>query len=306
MTIPSKPRVNFVIVGNTVTITYLGKSHTILPEHMNYMAILKAIHTKKPEGIPKLLDIKAIVVKKSAGLLEIREGHVCLGDKPLPLALAKKVDILMKGKQSWAPLKSFWERLKKNPDETVQKQLYGFLEHNGHPITQDGCFLAYKRVKACSDGTFLDLYTGETKYEIGKSTTMDRKLVNSNPKETCSAGLHAAAYRYASETYSNAEHPLIELKIDPMNVCAVPIDYNAEKMRCCEVFVIGVSNGPRTVEFVNIEQKTKREIKQVQQGTLKPLPLAMVANLPKRDAKGRFIKSKIKIVRKHTKKPNKK
>jgi hypothetical protein len=300
MTIP-KPRVNFVIVGNTVTITYLGKSHTILPEHPNYMAVLKAIHTKKPEGIPKLLDLKQMLVEKSDGLLKIQKGILCLDGKPLPHALAKKVDTLMKGKQSWAPLKSFWKRLEKNPDNTVQKQLYGFLEHNGHPITSDGCFLAYKRVRSCLDGTFVDLYTGKVKYEIGKVTEMDRKNVNPNPNETCSAGLHAASYHYASQSYGNESNPLIELKIDPMHVCAVPTDYNAQKMRCCEVFIIGVSNGPRTVEFVNVEQKTKREKKQVQQGTLKPLSLAMVAALPKRDAKGRFIRSKIKVVRKSTK-----
>ena len=304
MTTPSKPRINYVIVGNAVTITYLGKSHSILPDHPKYMDILKAIHTKKPEGIPKLLDIKQMIIDKSDGLLNIENGMVHLDGKALPNALAKKVDDLMRMKRSWTPLKLFWALLSKNPDAAVKEQLYGFLEHNGHPITSDGYFLAYKKVKRCDDGTFIDLHSGTVKYEIGKPTTMDRSKVDPNPNETCSRGLHAAAFRYANESYGSENDPIVELKISPENVCAVPKDYNAEKMRCCEVFTIGLCNGPRSAEFVNVESKTIKEVKQVQKGTLAP---RKVSQLPKRDAAGRFIKSKIKIVRKKpAKKSNKK
>lgn len=309
MTTPSKLQVRYVIVGNTVTITCQGKSHSILPDHPKYMEILKAIHTKKIDIIPKLLDIKQMIVDKSDGLLNVKEGMICLDGAPLPLALGKKVDALIKSRRSWTPLKLFWQLLSKNPDPKVKEQLYGFLEHNGHPITSDGYFLAYKKVKKCDDGTFLDLHSGTVKYEIGKPTQMKRADVNPNPKETCSRGLHAAAYRYASESFGSGSDPMIELKINPENVCAVPEDYNAEKMRCCEVFTVGLCNGPRKAEFVEVEQKTKRDSAKVQKGTLKPLSSDRIAALPKRDAKGRFIKAKLKISRKKvskSKKSNKK
>jgi len=262
------------------------------------MEILKAIHTKKMDGIPKLLDIKQMIVDQSDGLLNVKDGLIHLDGKPLPNALAKKIDVLIKSKHSWAPLKLFWQLLSKNPDAEVKEQLFGFLEHNGHPLTSDGCFLAYKKVKKCDDGTFLDLHSGTVKYEIGKPTTMPRKDVNPNPRETCSRGLHAAAYHYASVSYCSGINPMIELKISPEHVCAVPIDYDSEKMRCCEVFTIGLCNGPRKAEFVNVVQKTKKDSAKAQKGTLKPLSADKIATMPKRDAKGRFIKTQLRISRK--------
>jgi len=52
-----------------------------------------------------------------------------------------------------------------------------------------------------------------------------------------------AAFSYAHDQYSNGN--LIEVKVNPMNVVAVPEDHNNEKMRVCEYEVLAKIGEPR-------------------------------------------------------------
>ena len=65
---------------------------------------------------------------------------------PIPEFLAKKLlEYIAKGLNVEA-LVNFWKNTLLNPDKGVRQQLFSFLEHNGHPITDKGYFLAYKAV----------------------------------------------------------------------------------------------------------------------------------------------------------------
>ena len=46
------------------------------------------------------------------------------------------------------PLVKLFENLMKNISYQTRTQLYDFLEHKNLPITEDGCFLAYKAVNS--------------------------------------------------------------------------------------------------------------------------------------------------------------
>jgi hypothetical protein len=191
---------------------------------------------------------------------------------PIPNFLAKRLLKWMEEKLPLDGLVSFWKHLLLNPDKAVRKQLYSFLEHNGHPITDKGYFLAYK---ACQVKKRYDKKTGEEvvqfsydedtgeqdkKYnqsltfapyhsgphgmviKVGEPITMPREECDNDPNATCSRGLHVGSMDYVHD-FGYGSGVILEVLVSPRNVIAVPADYENTKMRCCEYFPIAVNNG---------------------------------------------------------------
>jgi hypothetical protein len=123
--------------------------------------------------------------------------------------------------------------------------LFEFLEKNKHPITEDGKFIAYKKVaNANSDGKYLDIYSHTFDNSPGQVISMDRNQVDEDPSQTCSSGLHVANWDYAANHYGSATDTMMEVEVDPADVVAVPTDYNQAKMRTCRYTVRGVVVNP--------------------------------------------------------------
>ena len=191
---------------------------------------------------------------------------------PIPEFLAKKLLEYIDKNLEVDPLVKFWKQLLLNPDSGVRTQLYSFLEHNGHPITSEGYFLAYK---ACAVKCKYDKETGEKimqfqysedtgeleeKYsqaliftsfhsgphgsviKVGNPVTMPREECDSDPDRTCSEGLHVGSMEYVND-FGYGDGVILEVLVSPRNVVAVPSDYNNTKMRTCEYFPIAISNG---------------------------------------------------------------
>ncbi|MDA9072830.1 hypothetical protein N9K75_03055 [bacterium] len=83
--------------------------------------------------------------------------------------------------------------------------------------------------------------TGTFDNNVGSIVTMNRRDCNEDPNQTCSAGLHVAAYEYA-HTFGSGE--LVLCEVDPRDVVAVPKDYNQKKMRTCSYKVVGLADKP--------------------------------------------------------------
>ncbi len=192
---------------------------------------------------------------------------------PLPEFMASKILQYIEDDISLDALVNFWKHLLLNPDKRVRQQLFGFLENNGHPITDKGYFLAYKSVKVKKK---YDKKTGkeilEVEYdedtgkqiktvynqtmkfqpfhsgshgmviEVGVPVNMPREECDSNPEITCSKGLHVGSMAYV-HSFGASDSVILEVLVSPRNVVAVPTDYNNTKMRCCEYYPISISNG---------------------------------------------------------------
>lgn len=184
-----------------------------------------------------LIDPTIAIVKHSSGLFGVKCGQVYMDGEALPDALSVRILDFVNTKIPFMPLLKFWENCKLNPDPRAKTDLYKFLEHNGHPITSDGCFIAYRAVR----NDFLDKYTGTIDNSVGAVVKMNRADVDCDPNTTCSRGLHAAAYDYARNSYGTNGDVLVEVKINPKDVCAIPTDYNNQKMRVCEYTVLAVN-----------------------------------------------------------------
>jgi len=83
--------------------------------------------------------------------------------------------------------------------------------------------------------TFTDWHTRKSTIMLGDAVSMPREECDNDPSRTCSSGLHVGAPGYVAGFggRSNSNYILACL-VSPMNVVAVPDDYDFEKMRTCE------------------------------------------------------------------------
>ncbi len=223
---------NSIITNQSVVVIFDTNMIPIPRENPMYKQVVAAIKANKKDEIPGLVDMATKIRKYSGGKFYVVDGTVMIDGVSLPDALSKRLIAFADNGLPMESLLAFWDNLKQNPSERSREQLYSFLEHNGIPLTDDGCFVAYKRV----DENYMDTYTHTIRNKPGDVVKMDRSKVNDDPNQTCSYGLHVAAYKYAHDFYPNGI--LMEVKVNPRDVVSVPVDYNNEKMRVCEYTVI--------------------------------------------------------------------
>jgi hypothetical protein len=128
---------------------------------------------------------------KNSGMATMRGNALYLkGTKePLPTTLAAKIRALLKAKENIEPLILFWSKLMKNPTPSAREELYDFMKHNDIQLTPLGDLVLEKGVHRLETGQLVDVHTKKIDHSLGQYVRMDRKLVNSDRKSTCSAGL---------------------------------------------------------------------------------------------------------------------
>jgi hypothetical protein len=145
------------------------------------------------------------------------------------------LDIMREGLDTTGLVK-FLENVMENPSYTAVQELYLFLEANQIPITEDGHFLAWKKIR----GNWKDIHSNSVDYSIGATPTMKRNEVDPDRDRTCSNGLHCAGWNYLPHFGSGSESTdrIVIVKVNPADVIAVPNDYNNAKMRVCQMEVL--------------------------------------------------------------------
>ncbi|MFW6130589.1 MAG: hypothetical protein ACOC56_05330, partial [Atribacterota bacterium] len=268
------------IIANGI---YEGKRRHVSISKNTQSIYEKAINAYKEgnnEEILRIGDIATNIEIHSNGLFFVKNGQVYTQNlqTPAPKILSDRIIKFSKENIPVEPLVKFWENLENNVSEEVQKQLYNFLEHNNIPLTKDGCFIAYKSVSVGNDGNLWDSYTynketgkGTYRNNVGDVVSMPREEVNDDPYQTCSQGLHVAAFDYAVNHYGTwtsrvgKDQKLVHVKIDPKNVVSVPNDYNGQKMRVCEYKVVDTSEDRKPIEdqiYEDTDDDLKNEILQ--------------------------------------------
>ena len=196
--------------------------------------LLGVIRSGEYTRILPMIDKPAQIKEYTKGKFLVQDGVVVIDNESLPNALSDKLLELIDAKEETRPLERFWHNLKENPSTDSREDLFDFLRVNKIPITPTGCFIAYRRVKK----DYMDFYTGKMDNSPGNILKMPRKDVDANRKNTCSRGLHVAAYSYASKNYHSGSGLLLEVEINPKDVVAVPPDYKQQKMRVCRFRVL--------------------------------------------------------------------
>lgn len=194
------------------------------------------------ELLEKYLDIKSKIEKFSLNLFTVDtiKGQMFLkGDEtPMPELMVEKLLELEQEGVDFMPLIRFWKKLKQNPSDASINQLYGFMVHNGIGLTEAGDIVVEKGVDA-KGGKLVDKRTGTMDNSIGEVVEMSRDKVDANPEQTCSFGLHVGAPEHVRSHYSGI---IVKCAVNPIDVVAVPNDYNNTKMRVCKYTVLGYSD----------------------------------------------------------------
>lgn len=115
--------------------------------------------------------------------------------------------------------------------------LFEFLAVNGHPLTTDGDFLAFKTVRE----DLYDNHSGTVFHEVGSIIALDPSEVDFNRNQTCSRGLHFCSRDYLPQYggfFGSKEGALLILKINPADVAAFPKDYANAKGRAVQYQVL--------------------------------------------------------------------
>jgi len=222
-----------VVMFDDDTVKQIGNTNPL------WDSVKEKIYAQKFDELFDSMDLASRIKAFSGGLFHMVDGRVFVGSDELPDALGGVLIRLSIADAPVGPLIRFWENLKKNPSKDSVKHLYGFIAANHVTITNDGCFVAYKRV----DSDYKDCHTHKIDNHIGVVVTMDRDKVDPDPTITCSRGLHGAAFEYAKNFYPNGI--LVEIKISPEDVVTVPDDYNQQKMRICKYTVLRECEGKR-------------------------------------------------------------
>ena len=168
--------------------------------------------------------------------MTVKDGIVYFDGEAVYSTLAAKLLSLIEGGISPKPWMKFMNNLMDNPSYKSRKSLYDFLDNFDTPITGDGCFLAFKRVRS----NYFDIHSNTMDNSPGTTVTMPRSEVDDDSNRTCSAGLHACASNYLGNFYARAcGYKVVVVKINPRDVVAVPHDYQYSKMRVCRYEVLG-------------------------------------------------------------------
>jgi len=237
----SKP--SFIITDSNITVNYDGETHIVKREDALADQLIAALKEGRPEEIPNLVSAAKRVSSFSNGAFTVVDGRVHVNGCVASDVLSNKIIKFSNDGLPFQPLLKFAENLGLNPSFRAVNELYGFLEKNDHPITQDGAFMAFKRVRS----DFKDIHSGTFDNSPGEKPSVPRNTVDEDCNRTCSTGLHVANWEYAHTKFAS-ENPatdiMLEVKVFPQNVVAVPRDYNNSKMRVCEYEVMGIVKTP--------------------------------------------------------------
>jgi hypothetical protein len=230
----------YLITGNAVVVVINNKQYTLSKGNIGFDALVEAIKEGRWEDVPALASPVVAVRKFSNGFVDVIDGQVTYDGQPIHSVLSQKILDMFEQGFDINPLTNFMQNLYTNPSKRAVDELYGFLESGNMPITEDGYFLAYKKVRE----DYTDVHSGKFDNSVGKVVSMPRNQVDDNKDNTCSAGLHFCSFDYLK---SFGGSRIMILKINPADVVSIPSDYvvttkygtGGTKGRCWRYEVIG-------------------------------------------------------------------
>lgn len=222
-----------ILTGSVLTIHVDGVTHSVLRDSPRFPAILEAYKEGDLERAVSLIDITESLQTYSNGLVTVENRILKFNGIAMHNAIANKILDMMDQGFKVDSLVRFMENLMQNPSMTSINELYLFLERGNLPITEDGHFLAYKRVTP----DFKDIHSKTINNSIGAIVEMPRNLVNDDRMQTCAEGLHVCSLTYLQSMGGKLDKTVI-VKVNPRDVVSIPYDHNDTKARVCRYEVI--------------------------------------------------------------------
>jgi hypothetical protein len=213
-----------------------------------YAKIIEAFdlpENQQEAAIRKALEKTAERAEKNG--FKISPEEVSYKGETLPKALADKVRSIHCEGLPLNLFEKFWQNIQDNPSSSSVRELYDFLAYKELPITDDGCFLAYKGLESdfwsISGNKDTKVVKGQIDdrgrilNSVGAEIEVKRRDVDDNRDNHCSFGLHVGSLDYAR---GFARGAVVVVKVNPKDVVSVPTDYNCQKCRVSAYKVVSV------------------------------------------------------------------
>lgn len=242
---------SYLIQGDNLIVVCSGKTHILNKNTSpNFNDVLEAIKIGDWATVETKVNIGNAIKEFSEGNIVCEGGVIKYCGRPIDEAISKYVFSLMEHGLPYQPLLKFIENLYENPSNRSVSQLFTFLQKNDMPITEDGCFVAYKGVEADYMSQYCDEVTKEkVRYMVGDKPSMPRNLISDDPTMLCHRGLHACSLNYIINNW-RCDHIML-VKINPKDVVCIPNDCDHTKMRVCHMEVIGEHEYHKTKQMTD-------------------------------------------------------
>ena len=224
-----------IITDSTITLISETGPSVIGKTHPNFYKIKKALLQKNFLEVENMLDVKNGYKEFSNGRIAVDGDNLIYDGAIIHNVLTQRIVEMIHNGDEATPMLNFLVNLMDNPSEGSIDQLYTFLEHENLPITEDGCFLAYKAINR----DYTDKYTGKISNKVGDKVKMPYEEVTADPTMHCSSGLHCGSIDYV-RSYGNFKvdengeqigDRLVTVKVNPNAVVSVPEDSDRQKVR---------------------------------------------------------------------------
>jgi len=233
---------SFIITNDNITLFHNGQPITTPRANFGdneWHELITALNDYDYDTAASLID-RASAARdyfKTSDKITIAGGQILYQGHPLDNYPATKALEFMREGLPYQPLLNFIERLMESPSYRVVQRLYEFLEAGGLPLTEDGCFMAYKKVRR-NDDRLVDIHSERFTNDPGTKVEVPRNQVDEDQDNTCSYGLHVCSYAYLPSFGSGHWDVVVAVKVDPSDVVAIPRDYDNAKMRVCAYEVV--------------------------------------------------------------------
>lgn len=239
----------YIATEDAVSFWHEGVMHSTSTSNPMYSTILDSVKAGKLKEAVELVNVAKAIEVASNGLIKNMGGNLSYQNELLNETVQEYIiRNLNKGQKYLQPAINFLGRCKLNENQDSIRQLWQFIRNCGLVLCSTGEFIAYKYIT----DDFLDAYTKKIDNSIGKTVSMDRKLVEMDEDKGCGAGLHVGNFEY-----SGNKSTVVECICCPSKVVSVPKDHNFGKLRTCEYRVWKILRH----KGQNIAERTKDLVK---------------------------------------------
>lgn len=225
---PKAEPIPFVMKDNYIQVTVEGKPFSLDNTHPTFTRMKKALKDKNWKAVPRLVTLAQSLVSASLGNVEVKNGKVFYKGSQVDDALTERIVGLVKANERGVQhLMNFMNNLYKNPSPEARREFYPWLKNSNLPLSDDGCFFAYKAVNS----SLRDTHTGTVDNSPGQVIMMPRNNADPHWRTACSSGFHIC-----SKSYGIYGSRVMLVKVNPRDVVAAPA--NEGKIRVVRYEVI--------------------------------------------------------------------
>lgn len=251
-----------ILTNDGVMIVFDNKTVPVTRDMAYFKEAMECLNNHDTERLHEVISPK-VRIEKHTGFV-IKGDTVFIEGQAVPPRLSDVIIKFVDQRLPVLPIIKFWHNIRNNPSPAAAKEeLFDFLQHNSIALTEDGCFLAYKKI----NHNYTDCYTGKIPNKPKTYVSMPRKDVCANRSICCAPGLHVAAWHYFGACYSNnPRYRTIEVKVNPRDVVSVPDEYGFAKMRTCKYYVTREIKKPNNVTLKTSAENKGKAPRVIEQG----------------------------------------